>query len=204
MSEQKKNFLDSRIYPVLFMIIVTVIFVGMLATFYQFTRERVNLYQKEQLNITILQLFDLPTERLESNFQKFIQAKEKKNLKYYQAVKDSVILGYCFPISGKGLWGRIDALIALTQDLSKIIELEIIEQNETPGLGGRITESWFKKQFENKLIISNEVVQAFELISEGESNNDRQIQQITGATASSKAIVDMIYNNVKLIKEFGI
>lgn len=195
----KKTFSETRIYPVFFMVIITLIFVGILATFYHLTIQRVTEYRDLKLKETILQLFDLPTQNSEAEFSEFITKREKNNIQYYEAVQDSILLGYCFPIRGKGLWGTIDALIALSADLSQIIKLEIISQNETPGLGGRITENWFKDQFQNKIIINDEIVQYFQLIPEEEKTASNQINQITGATASSKAVADMISRNVKII-----
>jgi len=48
----------------------------------------------------------------------------------------------------------------LTPDLKQIKELKILENQETPGLGGRITEEEFMAQFEG-LMISKEVKTAF-------------------------------------------
>ena len=122
--------------------------------------------------------------------------KNVDDLNYYVAVKDSNSLGYCFPISGSGLWGTINALLAVTPDFKEIINIEIVSQNETPGLGGRITEDWYKKQFQGKILIVNDEVRLFKMIPENEKVGIGEVSQITGATASSKAVVDMIYKNV--------
>ena len=97
------------------------------------------------------------------------------------------------------MWGKIDALLAVTPDFSKIIRIEIVQQNETPGLGGRITETWFKKQFQDKLIFLDGSLQKYSLIMESNSAGLTEINQITGATASSKAVIDMIYKNMEKI-----
>lgn len=197
----KKSFSDTRAYPIIFMIIITILFIGILATFYQLTLDRVQNYQQTQMQNKILNLFDLPLDNVKRDFQKYITKLELDEIIYYKAQKDSLLLGYCFPISGNGLWGKIDAFIALSQDLKILKKLEIVDQNETPGLGGRITENWFKIQFNDKIIINDNLVRKFQLISEGNVAKNQEIQQITGATASSKAVVDMIYNSVKEIKK---
>ena len=142
-------------------------------------------------------VFELPTNNIETDFNRYISKKELEELSYYEAKSDSVLLGYCFPISGSGLWGTIQALLAVTPDFGKIINIEIVNQNETPGLGGRITENWFKEQFQGKVLFNNSIIRSFVLITENEISEDNEINQITGATASSKAVVDMIYKNVK-------
>ena len=59
---EKKSFSETRVYPIFFMIILTIVFVGVLATFYHSTQDRVQSYKAKNLQTTILTLFDLPTE----------------------------------------------------------------------------------------------------------------------------------------------
>ncbi|MDO9577023.1 MAG: FMN-binding protein [Candidatus Cloacimonadales bacterium] len=197
MASEKKLFRETRLYPVVFMLIITIIFIGILATFYQLSLDKVTQYRETQLKKMVLRTFGLPTENIETEFNKFISQQAVEGLSYYEAKSDSVLLGYCFPISGSGLWGTINALLAVTPDFEKIINIEIVDQNETPGLGGRITEKWFKDQFKGKILIDNNIIKSFVLIPENEKGKADEVNQITGATASSKAVVDMIYKNVK-------
>jgi Na+-transporting NADH:ubiquinone oxidoreductase subunit C len=199
MKKKKKSFRESIAYTVLFMIIITMFFIGILATFYQLTLERVEKYNLMQMKTMVLNTFNLPTDNVSDNFAKFIKINEKNGFIYYSAFEDGKNLGYCFPISGSGLWGKIDALLAVTPDFSKIIRIEIVQQNETPGLGGRITETWFKKQFQDKLLFVDGSLQKYSLIMESNSAGLTEINQITGATASSKAVIDMIYKNMEKI-----
>ena len=197
MAVEKKLFRETRAYPVVFMLIITVIFIGILATFYQLSFEKVQQYRELQLKKIVMSVFELPTQNIENDFAKYITIQEMEDILYYESRVDSILLGYCFPISGSGLWGTIHALLAVTPDFEKIINIEIVDQNETPGLGGRITESWFKDQFKGKILIDNNILYSFVLIPENETAKDNEINQITGATASSKALVDMIYKDVK-------
>lgn len=199
--QDKKKISETRVFPVLFMIIVTIVSIGILATIYQVTINKVNTYRQMKLRVSILQLFNLPVDNIDLTYDNYIKKIDSDKLQYYIAESDSIVLGYCFPVSGRGLWGTINALLVLTPDLTKIKGLEIVNQNETPGLGGRITEDWFKKQFQNKVIISNKIVRSFQLVPESEKTHDDQINQITGATASSKAIVDMLHDNVETIRQ---
>ena len=194
---EKKLFRETRAYPVVFMISITIIFIGILATFYQLTQDKVERYRQRQLKNMILNMFELPAENIENDFAKYIIIQVMEDVMYYEAKSDSILLGYCFPISGSGLWGTIQALLAVTSDFEEIINIEIIDQIETPGLGGRITEDWFKKQFQGKILIEDNVVKLFSLIPENETAGSIEINQITGATASSRAVVDMIYKSVK-------
>jgi Na+-transporting NADH:ubiquinone oxidoreductase subunit C len=200
MGEEKRSFRESRIYPVFFMVMITVFFIGILAFFFNSTMERVNKYNEITLKRSILKTFDLPVDNIEDTFKKHIIEFEKSDLIYYQGEMEREILGYCFPISGPGLWGTIDALLTLTPELDEIKKIEIINNNETPGLGSRITENWFKDQFKGKMVIVNDLIRTFQLIPEDEIGSEGQIRQVTGATFSSKAVVDIIAKEMKKIR----
>ncbi len=203
MEAQKKLFSEIKFYPIFFMIVITIICVGILATFYHMTHKRVEDYQFVQLQKQVLETFDLPTETVSEDFQKYITMQTRDNITFYEAKRDNNVIGYCFPVQGSGLWGTIRALVALDRDLSRIIGFTIVEQNETPGLGARITESWFLDQFKNKSIRSDNEVIKFTLIPEDEKADKIEIQQITGATASSRAVVNIIYKNlVEIMQKF--
>jgi len=206
---EKKSFSETRVYPIFFMIILTIVFVGVLATFYHSTQDRVQSYKAKNLQTTILTLFDLPTENLEASYKKHIKVMDKEvtidgetvSMRYYEASDGDKMLGYSFPVSGSGLWSTITAMLAVTPDLKEIVNLEIISQNETPGLGGRIVEDWFKNQFSKKQIVQGSKISLFNLIPEKDKANSNDINQITGATASSKAVVDMLYKDMKKISK---
>jgi len=203
MEAQKKLFSETKFYPILFMIVITIICVGILATFYHMTHKRVEDYQFAQFQKQILVTFDLPTETVSEDFQKYITMQTRDNITFYEAKRENNVIGYCFPIPGSGLWGTIRALVALDKDISRIIGFTIVEQNETPGLGARITEKWFLDQFKNKSIRSNNEVVKFTLIPEDEKADKTEIQQITGATASSRAVVNILYKNlVEILQKF--
>lgn len=198
MDKNKKYFSETKFYPILFMIILTIFFIGILATFHHLTAERITRYQEEKLKREILILFSIEIQDINTDFERYITKESKADLDYYVAYKDS-LLGYCFPISGQGLWGSIEALLALTPDFEEIVNLAILEQNETPGLGGRITEGWFLSQFSEKPISEEGEILSYNLIPEGEPTRAQQVNQITGATSSSRAVVRMLHENAKQI-----
>ncbi|MCB5250609.1 MAG: FMN-binding protein [Candidatus Cloacimonadales bacterium] len=201
MQKEKIEFKETRAYPVVFMMIITIIFVGILAVFYHSTKDRVQQREQSELQKAVLSAFNLSTDNIEANYQLYIKELVYANkshadsILYYQASKDGELLGNAFIIYGKGLWGGITALIAYTPDYEQIINVAIINQSETPGLGARITEPWFTEQFANKLIADK-----YDMLAENAENvSDLQVRQITGATLSSKAVVSMITEESKRI-----
>ncbi len=187
MEKEKTPFKETRIYPVVFMILITAFFVGILAFFYHSTKEKVKMHEDMTFN---------------DDFNKYIKEIKTDNLTYFEAKKDTTLLGYAFFIQGKGLWGSVFSIVSLSPDLEKIIKLTITSQSETPGLGARITEAWFTDQFSDKIITVKGSPVKFNLVSENkaELNND-EIKQITGATLSTKAVTDMVYNEINRIKK---
>lgn len=103
---------------------------------------------------------------------------------YYKVLdKNKRLIGVVFKASAKGYSGMIDTLAGMTVE-GKITAIKILSQNETPGLGSRITEPGFTGQFKGKF------------------NPDlKDIQAITGATISSKAVIDSVKNKASEIME---
>jgi len=198
-NNNKRAFTETKIYPIVFMILVAAIFGAILSVFYHATKEKVALHAELRLKTAILSLFDLPQEDVEISYLEHIKEKQIAGLDYYVAVSNDSTLGYCFHVTGSGMWGTITALLALDTDFKEIIGLTILDQNETPGLGGRITEEKFQSQFSGKKIRENQEIVYYRLIDESEQASELEINQITGATSSSKAVVDIIYENLQNI-----
>lgn len=56
------------------------------------------------------------------------------------------------PIFGFGLWAPMYGYIALKPDGNTVVGTTWYEMGETPGLGANITEAWWQRQFQGKLI----------------------------------------------------
>jgi electron transport complex protein RnfG len=94
---------------------------------------------------------------------------------YYRAHdKNAKLVGFAFKASGKGYSSEIETMVGMAADGS-IIAIKILSQNETPGLGARVIEPSFTRQFANKNI-----------------QHLNEVQAITGATISSKAVLDAV------------
>jgi Na+-transporting NADH:ubiquinone oxidoreductase subunit C len=83
-------------------------------------------------------------------------------------------------------------LLALTPDFKTIINFAIYDQMETPGLGARVEESWFRKQFGGKPFATKSTSSGFTLIPEGEVAGKTEVRQITGATITSSSVLRML------------
>jgi len=100
-------------------------------------------------------------------------------------------LGYAMVHSANGFQSRIKVMIGLSNDLNTITALEILDQNETPGLGTLIREPEFKDQFTGLSTTPNIV-----WVKGVPPDAPNEVQTITGATISSRAVVEMVDNAV--------
>lgn len=103
--------------------------------------------------------------------------------------------------SGAGLWGTITGVIGVTPDLARIVGLDIITQNETPGLGGRIGDAWWKEQFRGERIVNGRIE-----VASGSGRGDKdpengKVDAVTGATQTSNAMQDIVNQTLKALKE---
>lgn len=106
------------------------------------------------------------------------------------------LIGYGFIASGQGYQGKIKMLVVSDKSLEYLKGIEVVESLETPGLGARIQEDAFKDQFKN-LSIKEEMTYI-----KGEIKKDGQIKAITGATVSSRAVVNILNAQIKKIRKF--
>ena len=108
--------------------------------------------------------------------------------------KNGHIIGYAILTEGTGFQGPIKLMVGFDTTLSKIKGLEILENVETPGLGNRITENWFKEQFRGRLAPVGYV--------KGKKPQDpHKIQAISGATISSRSVVKIVNQTWELLKK---
>ena len=167
-----------RLYPILFMFVITVVFIGVVSAIYLLTREDILINESLYLKRAVLYAAGIepPASRraLEATFQERTQLVSAANgqTAYYTILTAAGQLhGYAILRNGPGLWGEITSVIAFDRDLRRILGIDFIKQNETPGLGARITEEWFKDQFRGKR-------GPFMLVPEGTASAGNEIDAI--------------------------
>ncbi|HMA65197.1 MAG: FMN-binding protein [Fibrobacterota bacterium] len=107
---------------------------------------------------------------------------------YYSISDGTSTIGYAILSYGKGYQSLIQCLVVIGNDM-KIKNVAVISQAETPGLGDRILEADFLKQFENRDIA---------MLSVTTSGDAESVQAITAATISSKALTEDAIKNAAL------
>lgn len=95
-----------------------------------------------------------------------------------------------FVAGGMGFWDRIDVVLALTPDLHTILNVQVLDQKETPGLGARIEEAWFTDQFKGLAVAWDHPQGQRVLVGANPAPNAaNEVDAITGATQTSMALM---------------
>ena len=89
--------------------------------------------------------------------------------------------GWCFTVGTKGFGGPMTVLVGI-DGAGTTTGISILEMNETPGLGARSTEPAFQAQYRGK------GPKGPLTVTKTPPENERQIQAISGATISSRAV----------------
>ena len=99
-------------------------------------------------------------------------------------------VGICAKMAKNGYGGEIVSVIGVDCE-GLVTGVSIISHSETPGLGAKLTNEDFKGQFTGKGEVS--VVKA--------GANDNQVNAISGATISSKALTESVNCAVSVLKQ---
>jgi electron transport complex protein RnfG len=119
---------------------------------------------------------------------------EGDSLEIYPAKKDSIIVGYAVNTNTrKGFSGNINLMAGFKPD-GTIINITVLDQKETPGLGTKMTEPLFKDQFTGK----NPSQFILKVKKDG-----GPVDAITAATISSRAFCDAVQRAYNTLQKGG-
>jgi len=150
-----------------------------LAVTYEITKPKIEQYEKQEEERALLAIMP--------QADSFVK-KSLDGIDYFESLRGNELIGYCVRVLGSGYSGYIRIIAGV--DLNGVIQgVQILEHTETPGLGSRISEvrpgekePWFTAQFKGK---------------QGKTVTlKRDIDAITGATISSRAVTDAVRNAV--------
>ena len=111
---------------------------------------------------------------------------------WFAALKDGKVIAYVVPAESKGYGGAINMLAAVSVE-GKVIDYAILKFNETPGLGDKADKPAFRQRFAGKTAHDLEVVKV---------PSDKNIQALTGATITSRAVTKGIKEAVEEVTAF--
>lgn len=203
---------DNKIYTILFTFLVTFGFVVLLSFANEVTKAKSAQNQKLFLVRAVLHAMDLSfytDQQALSIYDKEITVQQREGFTVfgYEPSADQIAetlvsarVGILF--SGNGLWSLLRGVIAFDKSLTQVTGIDFIEQNETPGLGGRIEEPWFKEQFRGEVLKNGSLAFRTNPSSAGDSNKlNGSVDAITGATSTSKALQRILNSAIINLKK---
>lgn len=164
---------------------------------YLFTKPYIAQNKAEALQSAILEV--LPnTVRFETmawDGRQLVKVENAEGLDavYYGFDKEDKFTGVAIPGEASGYQDMITALAGYNPDEDIIIGLKVLDNKETPGLGDKIIiDQSFQENF-TKLATGPEIV----VVKKGEKTKANEIEAITGATISSKAIGSLLQKSME-------
>ncbi|MFN3532061.1 MAG: FMN-binding protein [Candidatus Brocadia sp.] len=125
-----------------------------------------------------------------------VDEKPKGKKRIFKYVKDGKLQGIGFVESKMGYGYNKSSIMSLficvEPDLETLKGIEVLDHSETPGLGGRITEDQFKKQFVGKKLRPKILV-----VKGRKAEGANEVDAITGATNTSRGIEAFLNDAMK-------
>ncbi|MBL4592837.1 MAG: FMN-binding protein, partial [Flavobacteriales bacterium] len=109
---------------------------------------------------------------------------------------------YVLSASGKGLWDDIWGYLGVSSDGKTITGSVFDHKTETAGLGSKINETWFEKQFIGKTIEEGGEFIRIEVLKPGKDKNNHQVDGISGATFTGVGVDEMLGRNLAVYYKF--
>lgn len=159
-----------------------------LAGFYGWMNPRIEAQQlREQFEVGFKQIFPDAADFREVSAQAPVP--EGVEGPVYEALDASgTTLGLVYNVIGDGYGGPVKIAVGLDPDEGQVTGVAVLSHTETAGLGSRIEEPSFRDQFAGKL-----VTDPFQV--------GQDVDGITAATVSSKAVADAVGRSAKGLLE---
>ncbi len=153
--------------------VICIIAAGLLAWVDILTKPKIIAQERLEEELSLKEIFPAA-----SRFEKI---EEKGEVIYYKVFdENNTFIGVAFKASQKGYAAEVVSLAGMLKN-GEITAIKILSQNETPGLGSRIAEPDFTDRFKKRNDLSG-------------------VEAITGATISSKAVIDSVKREAQEIR----
>lgn len=158
------------------------------------------------------------TFKLDGDTLEPIEDADEEGMKYFACYDgNEQLVGVAIEAAGQGFQDIIRILYGYSPDKRAVVGLKVLESKETPGLGDKIEKDpAFKANFDALSVTLGDdgigILNPIVLVKPGEKTDPWQIESITGATISSRAIavileastadvVPVIVNNLPVLEE---
>ena len=98
------------------------------------------------------------------------------------------------------LWGPLRGVITLESDFQTIVNVTVLEEQETPGLGGKVKNRDFLDQFID-LVLIPELDRPVEVNKDAAANEANEVDEISGATGTSTAFERLLNDSYQIYRD---
>lgn len=191
------------IKPSFVLFLVCLVVTAALALTYNITKETIEARaasDAESARKEVLADADSFSQLDEGQVESIIESNPELNLikEVFQGIKADKVTGYVFSVTNKGYGGEIDIIVGIDA-AGTITGVKVAEHSETPGLGSKATDQAFLSQLTG---IAPEGT--LNVVKNKGSDKDEDIVAVSGATISSKAIVEATQAALDFYKELVI
>lgn len=150
---------------------------------YELTKEPKAKAEQQKKNFAIMKVVPQFNNEPNAEFYRIPLTDGSDSLTCYVARQDGVLVGTAIEsYTMKGFSGLIRIMVGFTPD-GTIFSTSVLEQKETPGLGTKMTQPFFKDQFDGKNLSD------FKLSVKKDGG---QVDAITASTITSRAYCDAV------------
>ncbi len=177
----KNKSLKEILVPAIMLFIIATVCTALLAGTNLLTVDRIaNLQVQAATNAKSAVFADATTFSDEKN----ITDQDGNTTIYYDAQNEKGnVIGYVFNVTVKSYGGDLTCMVGISSETDKITGVEITAINDTPGLGMKVNSEDFLGQYIDRTGIIG--------VNKNEKT-DTEIQAISGATISSKAVTSAV------------
>ena len=191
MNDNKKTIIK------LSLILFTITFVAtLLLTLCNYlTKDRISMLEKQNSQNAMREVIADTEFRVITLHDDFLKKYSSfGEIEAYRAVKDGKFAGYCINVQPTGYIGKINMIVGINPDLS-YSGIKIVSMSETPGLGAKTGDVSFYKQF------SEGKKGTLSVVKNSSSPKENEINAVSGATISSKAVTNGANCALEIAKE---
>ena len=154
---------------ILILLVITMCVASLLAIVNELTKDKIAENDQKTLNRAVSALFpsatDPKTEKLD------VSIKDDTFMELCKVTDGENTVGYYAKVAPKGFKGAVVMLVGISLD-GTVCGIEIVSSGETPGIGDKIENKSFLGKFT------------------GKNKNTLDVDTISGATYSSKAVIN--------------
>ena len=180
--------MNGKIKMAVVLIAVSTVSAVMLAWINAFSYDTIVRNKERKLKTAIIAALGLPlTENIDRQYVENIREVDTPAGKVYLSDGRAAA-----SVSGSGFWGPIVLVVGVERNGYTLTGIEVLEQQETPGLGARIEETEFRNQFRGK---RTDVPILF--AAKGDKPGGNDVVAITGATLTSRFVEAILKDKLK-------